>query len=368
MKLEPMNMLDQLIAAVEPVDQNWIRQARERQNRLTKPPGSLGVLEDIACRIAAIQKTLSPRFASKRILVFAADHGITEEGVSPYPSEVTAQMVANFLRGGAAINALAKTVHAEVTVVDIGVKSPIPAVANADRSVSFIQRPVRAGTRNFAKEPALTEQETLAAVRTGHEIAVQAGHDGMDAVGLGEMGIGNTTTAAAVTVALTGQASASVTGRGTGAGDSIFATKQAVVERAVRLHAPVDAFSILRSVGGLEIAGLVGACLGAAAARLSIVVDGFIATAAAALAARLCPAVTGYMFAGHLSVEPGHVALLEMMGLRPILDLDMRLGEGTGAALAMNVMEAAVRSFMEMATFESAGVSGKQEITKGVAT
>jgi nicotinate-nucleotide--dimethylbenzimidazole phosphoribosyltransferase len=362
-----MNKVTELIERIESVDESWIGKAWERQNRLTKPPGSLGALEEIACRIAGIQRTLTPRVDHKRVVVFAADHGITEEGVSPYPAEVTAQMVANFLRGGAAINACAQAAGTEVVVVDIGVKSPIPQVEKFPPSIRFIQRPIRRGTRNFAKEAALTEEETVDAILLGAEVAHEAQKDGINLIGLGEMGIGNTTTAAAITAALTSYSSANVTGRGTGADDSILATKQAVVDRAVRMHAPTDAFSILRTFGGLEIAGLVGVCLGATAAPIPIVIDGFIAAAAASLAVRMCPTTKEYMFAGHLSVEPGHSALLQLMELHPVLNLRMRLGEGTGAALAMNVIEAAVRSFVDMATFESAGVSDKQGVAKGVA-
>lgn len=362
-----MNKLNELIERIEGVDQTWVGRAWERQNRLTKPPGSLGVLEEIACRIVGIQRTLSPRVDHKRIVVFAADHGVTEEGVSPYPSEVTAQMVGNFLRGGAAINAFARAAGAEVVVVDIGVKSPIPKVEKNQLSIKFISKPIRCGTRNFAKEPALTGQETVDAILLGNEIAHEAAKDSVNLIGLGEMGIGNTTTAAAITAALTSYTSTSVTGRGTGADDSILAIKQAVVDRAVRLHRPTDAFSVLQAFGGLEIAGLVGLCLGAASARIPVVIDGFIAAAAAALAARMCPTATEYMFAGHLSAEPGHSALLHLLDLHPVLNLRLRLGEGTGAVLAMNLIEAAVRGFVEMATFESAAVSDKQEVAKGVA-
>jgi nicotinate-nucleotide--dimethylbenzimidazole phosphoribosyltransferase len=357
-----------LIAGIQRVHQGWITKARERQSRLTKPPGSLGVLEEIACRIAGIQQTLSPSVDRKRVVVFAADHGVTEEGVSPYPDEVTAQMVANFLRGGAAINAFAKTAGAEVVVVDIGVKSAIPAVERTDSSTTFIQRPVRRGTRNFAKEPALREEEVLQAILLGCEAAEEAKAAGVNLMALGEMGIGSTTTAAAIAAALTGQPSASVTGRGTGADDSTLTRKRAVVDQALRIHMPdpADSLSVLQAFGGLEIAGLAGVCLGAAVARIPIVIDGFITTAAAALAARMTPSVVDYMFAGHLSVEPGHSVLLRTLELQPMLELRMRLGEGTGAALAMNVIDAAVRSFVEMATFESAGVSDQQELATGV--
>ncbi len=358
-----MTELETLIQQITPIEQTWIEKAIERQNRLTKPPLSLGRLEDIACRMAAIQQTLGPSVERKRIAVFAGDHGVTEEGVSPYPSEVTAQMVANFLAGGAAINALAQTANADLIIVDAGVRSPIPQVDFSGRPIQFLQRPVRKGTRNFTREAALTRDEVLAAIRLGHEVAIDAKGAGIQLIGIGEMGIGNTTTAAAVTAALTRLSPVDVTGRGTGATDEILATKRRVVERGLQLHAPDsnDALQILQAFGGMELAGLVGLCLGAAAERIAIVCDGFIATASAALAVRLCPAVAGYLFAAHLSVEPGHAALLEILEQKPLLNLNMRLGEGTGAALAMNVIDAAVRAFVQMATFESAGVSNREE-------
>lgn len=364
------NDLLETITQIARVEQSWIAQARERQNHLTKPPGSLGKLEEIACRMAAIQQTLSPSVDRKRIVVFAADHGVAEEGVSPYPSEVTAQMVANFLRGGAAINALAKTARADLVIVDAGVKSPIPTIETSGKQIQFIQGPIRKGSRNFTKEPALTPDETTSAIRLGHEVVADAKRTGVNLIGIGEMGIGNTTAAAAITAALTGLPAATVTGRGTGADDEILARKRFVVEQALRLHAPKadDALRILQTLGGLEVAGLVGVCLGAAAGRIAIVCDGFIATASAALAVRLCPACADYMFAAHLSSEPGHAALLHIVGQEPLLKLDMRLGEGTGAALTMNIIDAAVNAFVEMATFESAGVSDKQVLVKEAAS
>jgi nicotinate-nucleotide--dimethylbenzimidazole phosphoribosyltransferase len=357
------------ITQIARVEQSWIAQARERQNHLTKPPGSLGKLEEIACRMAAIQQTLSPSVDRKRIIVFAADHGVAEEGVSPYPSEVTTQMVANFLRGGAAINALAKTARADLVIVDAGVKSPTPTIETSGEQIQFIQRPIRKGSRNFTKEPALTPDETSSAIRLGHKVVADAKRTGVNLIGIGEMGIGNTTAAAAITAALTGLPAATVTGRGTGADDEILARKRFAVEQALRLHAPKadDALRILQTLGGLEVAGLVGVCLESAAARIAIVCDGFIATASAALAVRLCPACADYMFAAHLTSEPGHAALLHIIGQEPLLKLDMRLGEGTGSALAMNVIDAAVNAFSEMATFESAGVSDKQVLVKEAA-
>jgi nicotinate-nucleotide--dimethylbenzimidazole phosphoribosyltransferase len=358
-----MNKLHSVISAIVPVDRLWFEKAGERQNRLTKPPRSLGKLEDIACSMAAIQQTLSLSVNCKRVVVFAGDHGVTEVGISPYPSEVTAQMVANFLRGGAAINAVARTVGADLVIVDVGVASPIPPIDVSGQGIAFVRGCVRKGTRNFTKEAALTEDEALAAMILGFEMAVQAKRSGVNLMAMGEMGIGNTTSASAMTAALTRSPAAAVTGRGTGVDDQALDRKRTVVEQAVKLHARGgdDAFHILRSLGGLELAGLAGLCLGAAANRIAIICDGFIASTGAAVAVKLCPAVSDYLFCGHLSTEPGHAIILEFLNKRPLLHLDMRLGEGTGAALAMAVIDAAVRTFVEMATFESAGVSDRVE-------
>src|SRR6266704_6661611 len=281
-----MSQLTKITQEIRPVEESWLEKAAERQNRLTKPPRSLGKLEEIACRMAAIQETLSPRVDHKRVVVFAGDHGVTEEGVSPYPSEVTAQMVANFLRGGAAINALAKTAGADLVVVDAGVKSAIPVTETSSKQIQFIQKPIRKGSRNFIKEPALTADETDSAIRLGLEIAVDAKIAGVKLIGIGEMGIGNTTAAAAITAALTGLPAARVTGRGTGADEEVMAKKRSVVDQALRRYGlkADDPLSILQTLGGLEVAGLVGVCLGAAAAKIAIVCDGFIATASAASA------------------------------------------------------------------------------------
>ncbi len=355
--------LEKIIARIAPIDQAWIRKAERRQSELTKPPKSLGRLEEIACRMVAIQETLSPHVDHKRIVVFAGDHGVTQEGVSPYPSEVTAQMVANFLNGGAAINAVAATAGAELSIVDAGVASPIPHPNSANPGIRFVQRPICKGTRNFARERALTASETLEAIHLGCETAFEAKQEGVNLIGLGEMGIGNTTSASAIAAALTGSTAVEVTGRGTGVDDEGLLHKRKVVEQALGLHSPDanDPLEILECVGGLEIAGLAGLCLGAAAERIAIVCDGFIATASAALAVRLCPPVADYIFTGHLSTEPGQNPLLAVIGQRPLLNLEMRLGEGTGAALAMSIIDAAVATFVKMATFESANVTDRQE-------
>jgi nicotinate-nucleotide--dimethylbenzimidazole phosphoribosyltransferase len=362
-----MQLFAETIKRIEPIENEWVLRAEARQRQLTKPPGSLGRLESIACRLCAIQRTLRPTVARRRIVVFAADHGVTGEGVSTYPPEVTSQMVANFRAGGAAINALARAARAELCVVDIGVASTLPHAEQSHqpigkRGVKFLNRRIRAGTRNIVRGAAMTETEMLAALQVGIEMAGEMSRERVRLAGLGEMGIGNTTSASAVTAALTGLSPELVTGRGTGADDATLARKIAAVEQALTINQPTasDAFDVLRKVGGLEIAGLCGLCLGACARRCAVITDGFIATAAVALAVRLCPAVTDYVFAGHLSPEPGHAALLELIGLRPILDLEMRLGEGTGAALAMNVIGAGVAAFREMATFAAAKVSDRE--------
>jgi nicotinate-nucleotide--dimethylbenzimidazole phosphoribosyltransferase len=351
-------LLERTIRSIEPPDASIRALADARQARLTKPPGSLGLLEEIASRVAAAQRTLEPRVDSRAVLVFAGDHGVTAEGVSPYPSEVTAQMVANFLAGGGAINAIAGTIGADVLVVDVGVATEIPGPVDTP---GLLRRRIAAGSRNFAREPAMSEEEAIAAIAVGIEAAFDAAAAGAEILVLGEMGIGNTTAASAIAVSLTGRPAAEVTGRGTGVDDEALGRKAAVVERAVILHAASlgTPLGVLASVGGFEIGAICGATLGAAARGVMVAVDGFISTAGVALAAGLAPDAVGYLIAGHRSAEPGHAALLEHLGLEPILDLRMRLGEGTGAALAVPVVAAAVAAFREMATFESAGVSNR---------
>jgi nicotinate-nucleotide--dimethylbenzimidazole phosphoribosyltransferase len=350
-----MNLLEQTLGAITPIDPRWVDRARQHQLNLTKPPGSLGRLEEVANRCAAIRQTLAVATNRPRIVLFAADHGVCAEGVSPYPQEVTAQMVLNFLRGGAAINALARSGGIELQVVDVGVKSPLPV------SESLIVRRVAPGTRNFCEEPAMTEEELLAALDAGIDLALHSATAGCDLLGFGEMGIGNTTSASAIAAALTGQPLDALVGCGAGADDACMARKRSAIDRALVLHATNlgDPLGILRCVGGLEIAAMCGFCLGAAARRIPVVSDGFISTAAAVLAVRLCPAASGYLIASHRSAEPGHAFFLAMLDHEPLLTLGMRLGEGTGAALAMHLIRAGVAAFTGMATFASAGVSNR---------
>jgi nicotinate-nucleotide--dimethylbenzimidazole phosphoribosyltransferase len=332
-------------------------EAQRHLDCLTKPIGSLGKLEEVAARYVAWREEKTPVISGKAVYVFAADHGITDEGVSAYPRDVTPQMVYNFLNGGAAINVLARQAHSDVVVVDVGMDTDFQDIAGLEG------RKIRRGTRNFAKEPAMTLDEVHAALKVGIELASEAKQQGRTLIALGEMGIGNTTSASAITAALTGLSAAEVTGRGTGLDAERCKQKAEVIDKALGMHFPdrtavtPDALEVLRRVGGLEIAAIAGMVLGAASQRVAVVIDGFICTAGAAIACALAPNARAAIFAGHLSEEPGHRILLERMNLKPLLQLDMRLGEGTGAALAFNLIEASVHIYNEMATFESAGVS-----------
>jgi nicotinate-nucleotide--dimethylbenzimidazole phosphoribosyltransferase len=352
--------LTKTLQRIESADQAMLRAAEQRQPHLTKPVGSLGRLEEIANRCAAIFGTLTPSLSRPRIVVFAGDHGVCAEGVSPYPQIVTTQMVVNYLRNGAAINCLANSFGVELRIVDVGVIGPIPEIPG------LVRRNVAKGTRNFCQEAAMTAEEMCAAIEVGITMAEEAAADGCNLLGFGEMGIGNTTPASAITAALTGCPVPQSVGRGTGADDECLKRKIAAVERGLALHQAhlSDPFEILRRIGGLEIAAMCGFCLGAAACRKPVLTDGLIATSAAAVAVRINPRVKDFLFAAHASVEPGHKFLMEIIGQRPLLDMGMRLGEGTGAAMAIPLMQGAVAAFTGMATFESAGVAtaeSKQE-------
>ncbi len=347
--------LETTLKAIMPVDPYWIRQAEQRQLQLTKPSGSLGRLEEVANRCAGIQQTLSPSVQNPRILLFAADHGVCAEGVNPYPQAVTAQMVVNFLRGGAAINALARINEVELLVVDMGLASELPQIAG------LVRRRIAAGTRNFCREAAMSPAQAIAAIRVGIEMAGLALTEQSRLLAIGEMGIGNTTAASVLTAAITGWPAEAVVGRGAGADEACLARKVRAVERALQLHRahldlPLD---LLSRLGGFEIAAMCGVCLEGAARRCPVVVDGFIATVAAALAVKFHPSARDYLFSAHRSTEPGQAPLLELIGQEPLLFLQMRLGEGTGAALAIGLIKAAVAAFTEMATFESAGVANQ---------
>ena len=356
--------IDATIARIDeigPLDGPAMVAARDRLDALTKPPGSLGRLESIAIQLAGITGRAEPAVVRRAIVVVAADHGVAAQGVSAYPSEVTAQMVANFVAGGAAINVLAAAVGATVTVVDVGVAGEIPpAPADATRGGRLVTARIRPGTADMTRGPAMTLEEARAAIVVGLDVVESLLGDGIELVGIGEMGIGNTTAASALTAVLTGHDPSAVTGRGTGIDEAGRRRKLDAIERAIAANAPSagDPLGALAAVGGLEIATLVGIVLGSVAARIPLILDGFITGAAALVAASLAPGVTARVLAGHRSVEPGHAVILEHLDLDPVLLLDLRLGEGTGAALAMGIVDAAVRIRDEMATFASAAVSG----------
>ncbi|RBY84278.1 nicotinate-nucleotide--dimethylbenzimidazole phosphoribosyltransferase [Blastococcus sp. TF02A-26] len=353
-------MLGETIAAVAPRDAAAERAARERLDRMTKPPGSLGVLEDVAAQLAGIAGACpAPLPAPAAVAVFAADHGVHAQGVTPWPQEVTAQMVANFLAGGAVVNAFAAQLGADVVVVDVGVATPY-AVEHTDR---LVRRAVRPGTADLAVGPAMTLDEARRAVEAGIEVATSLAGDRACLV-TGDMGIANTTASAALVCAFTGAPATAATGRGTGVDDPTLARKVAVVERSVarlpgRPGTPEEALAVLAEVGGLEHAAIAGFVIGAAAARVPVLLDGVIAGSAALVAAALCPTALEYALAGHSSAEPGHALALQSLGLRPLLGLDLRLGEGTGALLSLPLVASAARALQDVATFDSAGVTEK---------
>lgn len=339
---------------IEKIDRNLERLAVERLDSLTKPRGSLGRLEEFAQRIVGITgEKMPPLFAKKAIFTFAGDHGVVEEGVSLFPKEVTVQMVRNFLDGGAGINVLARHAGAEVVVVDIGVDYDFDDVPG------LIRRKVVRGTKNMRKEAAMTMQEAARTIQTGIELARRYADEGYRLFGTGDMGIGNTTPSSAIASVMTGVSPADVTGKGTGISDDSLRHKIAVIEDAIAVNKPdpSDPVGVLAKVGGAEIGGIAGLILGAASRRIPVVIDGLISTAGAIIAYSLEPAVGDYMFAAHNSVEIGHGIMLRSMGLKPVLDMGLRLGEGTGAALAISLIEAGLKIYREMATFDEAGVS-----------
>ncbi|TBL78271.1 nicotinate-nucleotide--dimethylbenzimidazole phosphoribosyltransferase [Paenibacillus thalictri] len=346
-----MDILQQTIEQITQPDQISMRAMQHRLNQLTKPLGSLGELEHMAVRLAGIQGKPDPKLERKAVVVMCGDHGVTEEGVSAYPSAVTGLMMGNFVRGGAAINVLSRQFGAEVCVVDVGSRlDPTPE--------GIVNRKVRGGTNNMAKGPAMSGAETLEAIQTGIKTAHELADQGIAVMALGEMGIGNTTPSSAMSAVFTGRSVSELTGTGTGLEQAALNAKIAVIEKAIRINKPdpADPLDVIAKVGGLEIAALVGVILGAAARKVAVVIDGVITGAAALAAFRLEPRCKAYMFASHLSVEPAHRILLEELGLRPLLHLGMRLGEGTGAALAFPLMEAALKLTDEMATFADLGL------------
>ena len=342
-----------LLGPIQPPDRNLLAKARSRLDRLTKPLRSLGRLEELAAQYVMITGDEKPSVPRGLVFTFAADHGVATEGVSAYPREVTAQMVFNFIRGGAGVNVLARHAGIEVQVVDIGVAYEFGEVQG------LIARKIMLGTNNLLVQPAMTRDQAERAIMVGIDLATDAARQGMGLIGTGEMGIGNTTSSAAITSVMTAQPVEMVTGRGTGVDDHGYRRKVDVIHQALALHRPdrTDPLDVLSKVGGLEIAGLTGLILGSALARIPVVLDGFISGAAALIAYELQPNCSDYMIASHRSVEPGHQAVLEHLRLTPLLDLDLRLGEGTGACLGMNLVVAAIKIMTEMATFGEAGVS-----------
>lgn len=343
---------------IPPLDRAAMEAATRRWDNLTKPQGSLGKLEVLGVRLAGMTAQPVPEIGRKVVFTVAADHGVAAEGVSAYPQSVTAQMVLNFLKGGAGINVLARHAGAEVIVVDAGVAGePISAPG-------LISRRVRPGTANLAREPAMSREEAEQSVKTGMQLFREThGKKRISLIGLGDMGIGNTTPSSAITALLTGKPVEAVTGRGTGLDDDHLARKTALIEQAIRLHHPdpEDGMDVLSKVGGLEIGCLAGIALAAAETRVPVVLDGFITTAAALVAWKLKPAIKDYFIPSHRSVEPGHRAALQALELEPLLDLSLRLGEGTGAALAFGIIDASLKLLSEMATFGEAGVDEKEQ-------
>lgn len=350
--------LEEIIDGIQPIDQEWIEKARERTAQLAIPLRALGQLHDMGERLCGIMRTLEPCVTPKAFLVMAGDHGVVSAGVSAFPQEVTGEMVKNFLRGGAGINALARCVGAEVTVVDMGIIPEVDVAAHELRH-RFRMCKVERGTANIAQGPAMSRQQAEQAILQGFFLASELFAANTRLLGTGDMGIGNTTPSAAVGVAVTGRSVEEMVGRGTGIDDEALGKKRQVVEQALSVNQPEpkDGLDVLAKLGGFEIGGIAGCILAGAYHGRPVVIDGFISTAGALVAQALCPSVVDYLFAGHCSEEAGHRKMLEHLGLEPILNLGLRLGEGTGAALAMGIIEGAVRVFKEVLTFEEAGVS-----------
>ncbi|MGH7913982.1 MAG: nicotinate-nucleotide--dimethylbenzimidazole phosphoribosyltransferase [Candidatus Binataceae bacterium] len=352
-----MGLLEEALEMIAPPGDAAAAKAARRLDSLTKPRGSLGYLEDVVRRYAAIRRDPEARMGGSALCIFVADHGVAEEGVSAYPQAVTAEMLRNIAGGGAAISVLARRLGYRLWITDVGVA----ADTSADALPGVLYRRVGAGTRNLAREAAMSVSQARSALEVGVEVARGAIASGATLIGIGEMGIANSTSAAALLAALTRIEAPRLAGRGTGVDDPGMQRKVTIIERALKLHSAVlkYPFATLAALGGFEIAAMAGVCLSGAALNVPVVVDGFIATAAAVAAERLSPGLFAHLFFGHRSSEGGHALVLEELDVRPIVDLGMRLGEGTGAALAMNVIEAALALFHEMATFESAGVSEK---------
>jgi len=345
--------LDTILREIKPLDTSAMAAAQSRQNSLAKPHGSLGRLEELSIQLAGIKGEATPKLEHKSVIVMAADHGVAAETVSLYPQEVTRQMVLNFLKGGAAINALAGQIGARVIVVDMGVKGgfqPLPGLLC--KMIDF-------GTQNMTQGPAMTRQQAVDSIEAGIQAVEAEMAKRVDIIGTGDMGIGNTTASSAIFASISGKQPKKITGRGTGIGDKQLAHKIKVIERALSINKPnpKDPIDVLSKVGGFEIGGLVGIMLAGAAYRIPVVIDGFISGAAALIAAGLSPQTRDYLIAAHISAEAGHELLLQFLGLKPLLNLNMRLGEGTGAVMGIFLADAAARTLSQMATFAQAGVS-----------
>jgi len=350
-------LLSNIIEMIKPLDREAMVAVQSRQNVLTKPPGSLGRLEELSVQLAGMQGKPVPQIRHKAVITMAGDHGVVAEGVGNWPQEVTAQMVANFLSGGAGINVIARQIGARIVVVDMGVATAL------ESNPRLLSRKVASGTQNMSRGPAMSREQAVRAIETGIEVVTAEIARGLDIVGTGDMGIGNTTASSAICAAITGKPVAEVTGRGAGITDERLAHKVAVINRALAVNRPDPAqpLDVLAKVGGFEIGGLVGVMLAAAAHRIPVVIDGFISGAAALIATALAPGLKDFLIAAHVSAEAGHQLLLRHLGLKPLLDLGMRLGEGTGAALGIFLAEVAARVLAEMATFTEAGVSEGNE-------
>ena len=354
-----MDRIKEAIDRIEPLDEAAMQSARARQSTLTKPLRSLGVLEDLSVKVAGITRNQMPEIKEKVIITAAGDHGVADEGVSAYPREVTAQMIYNFLRGGAAINVLARHIGARVVVVDMGVAADI---AIKSRTGNFVDKKIGYGTANMTKGPSMSYEDAERSIEAGIEVLEHEIEKGVSIVGVGDMGIGNTTPSSAIVAFITGAPVERVTGRGTGLDDGGLESKIKTIKKAIELNKPDrgDAIDILAKIGGFEIGGMAGVMLAAGAHRIPVVVDGFISGAAALITYELSPKIRDYLIASHLSVEAGHRAILDHLGIEPLFNLNMRLGEGTGAALGISLVEASCKILREMATFEEAGVSEKE--------
>ena len=355
--------LDEIIKKIEPVDKTWIEKAQMRTAQLVMPARALGRLHEISERLSGIYRTLTPATTKKAILVMAGDHGVAAEGVSAYPQEVTGAMVQTFLRGGAGINAISRHVGADVWVVDMGIIPELePGSLKGDDR--FLVRKVAKGTANLAQGPAMTRDQAETSIMTGFKIASELFEKEIEIIGTGDMGIGNTTPSAAIGAVITGESLEKMVGCGTGVDDRGLLRKRETIQKGIQINQPnaKDGLDVLSKIGGFEIGGIAGIVLAGAFYSRPVVIDGFISTAGALVAHTLCPSATEYLFAGHRSEEPGHDAMLKHLELKPILDLGMRLGEGTGGAMAMGVIDGAIRVFQDVMTFAEAGVPGKEGI------